>query len=370
MEKDYFIFTTNISSLWDFKTYLFKIISKQSIAPKTKSKNIYTMKNYKENIIEIGVVGLGLMGCSIITALLVAGNKVIALAPLDSDLKNAHHKIQHNLQSANDHDFSKYSLEENISRLVISNNYQDLKNCQLVLECVTENLEIKKQVYALIENIIDVNAILTTNTSAIPITVLKDFVKHPNRFLGMHWAEPSYTTKFLEIICSAETDMKIAEYLYEMATTWGKEPTLVRKDIRGFITNRIMYAMYREAFYLVENGYATVEDVDRTCRNDGGHWMPFCGLFRYMDITGLPAYYTVMKDLFPTLNNQTTVPKLIADIAENGGKGIFNGKGFYNYTPEEAQEWEKAYEEFAFEISRLSSKYPSNLVEKRLQNKE
>jgi 3-hydroxybutyryl-CoA dehydrogenase len=328
------------------------------------------MTKQKQNITEIGVVGLGLMGCSIITALLVAGNKVIALAPIEADLKNANHKIQHNLESADDNGFSDYSIEENLSRLIICNNYQDLKNCELVLECVTENIEIKKEVYTLIEKNIDVNAILTTNTSAIPITVLKDFVKYPNRFLGMHWAEPSYTTKFLEIICSEETDMEIADYLYKMATKWGKEPTLVRKDIRGFITNRIMYAMYREAFYLVENGYATVEDVDRTCRNDGGHWMPFCGLFRYMDITGLPAYYTVMKDLFPTLNNQTHVPKLIADIAESGGKGILNGKGFYNYTPEEADEWEKAYQEFAFEISRLSSKFPSNLVEKRILNKE
>ena len=328
------------------------------------------MTNHKENITEIGVVGLGLMGCSIITALLVAGNRVIALAPIEADLRNAHHKIQHNLESADENGFSAHSIDENLSRLVVSNNYQDLQHCELVLECVTENLEIKKQVYQLIENNISINAILTTNTSAIPITVLKDFVQYPNRFLGMHWAEPSYTTKFLEIICSPETDMKIAEYLYEMATNWGKEPTLVRKDIRGFITNRIMYAMYREAFYLVENGYATVEDVDRTCRNDGGHWMPFCGLFRYMDITGLPAYYTVMKDLFPTLNNQTSVPKLIADIAESGGKGILNGKGFYDYTPEEAAEWEKAYQEFAFEISRLSSKYPSNLVEKRILSKE
>ena len=328
------------------------------------------MTNHKENITEIGVVGLGFMGCSIITALLVAGNKVIALAPIEADLMNAHQKIKHNLESADENGFSTFSIDENLSRLIISNNYQDLKNCELVLECVTENLEIKKQVYTLIENNISKNAILTTNTSAIPITVLKDFVQYPNRFLGMHWAEPSYTTKFLEIICSPETDIKVAEYLYEMATKWGKEPTLVRKDIRGFITNRIMYAMYREAFYLVENGFATVEDVDRTCRNDGGHWMPFCGLFRYMDITGLPAYYTVMKDLFPTLNNQTSVPKLIADIAESGGKGILNGKGFYDYTPEEATEWEKAYQEFAFEISRLSSKYPSNLVEKRIRSKE
>ena len=150
----------------------------------------------------------------------------------------------------------------------------------------------------------------------------------------------------------------------------GKRTSAGRKDIRGFITNRIMYAMYREAFFLVENGYATIEDVDRSCRNDGGHWMPFCGLFRYMDITGLQAYYSVMKDLFPTLSNQTTVPALIEKIAGSGGTGLTNGKGFYNYTKEEAEEWTKAYEEFAFDISRLSKKYPIDLVEKRIQSKE
>ena len=85
------------------------------------------------------------------------------------------------------------------------------------------------------------------------------------------YAEPAFTTKFLEIVCSPATDIKIAEYLYELASNWGEEPTMVRKDIRGFITNSIIYAIYRETFSLVENGYATIEDVDRTCRNDGGH---------------------------------------------------------------------------------------------------
>ena len=234
------------------------------------------------------------------------------------------------------------------------------------MECVTENIDIKKLVYQEIEQHISAEAILTTNTSAIPIDFLKDHVKHANRFIGMHWAEPAFTTKFLEIVCSSKTDITIAETLYKIASTWGKEPTLLRKDIRGFITNRIMYAMYREAFYLVENGYATIEDVDRSCRNDGGHWMPFCGLFRYMDITGLQAYYNVMKDLFPTLNNQTEVPNLIKHIAEDGGTGITNGKGFYNYTKQEAAEWEKAYEEFAFDIRELSNKYPINFVEERV----
>jgi 3-hydroxybutyryl-CoA dehydrogenase len=235
------------------------------------------------------------------------------------------------------------------------------------MECVIENVDIKKTVYQKIESYISPEAILTTNTSAIPITILKDYVSIPRRFIGMHWAEPAFTSNFLEIVCSSETDMDLAEELYKKATGWGKEPVLVRKDIRGFITNRIMYAMYREAFYLVENGYATIEDVDRSCRNDGGSWMPFCGLFRYMDITGLRAYYNVMKDLFPTLNNQTTVPVLIEKIAVNGGAGIINGRGFYEYTKEEAEEWRKAYEEFAFDIYKLSKKFPIDLIEKRIQ---
>ena len=316
---------------------------------------------------EVGVVGLGLMGCSIVSALLIAGNRVVAVAPIPADLDKALPKITHHLREAHRQGLSAYTLTENLDRLTLTEDYSQLASCDLVSECVTENLEIKKSVYASVEAHIGPDAILTTNTSAIPNTILKDFVKHPHRFMGMHWAEPAFTTKFLEIVCNPLTNPALAEKLYERATTWGREPTLVRRDIRGFITNRIMYAMYREAFYLVENGYATVEDVDRACRNDGGHWMPFCGLFRYMDITGLQAYYTVMKDLFPTLNNQAHVPKLIEDIARQGGNGIVNGKGFYDYTPEEAKEWEKAYEEFAFDISRLSAKYPGDLIKKRLE---
>jgi 3-hydroxybutyryl-CoA dehydrogenase len=326
------------------------------------------MKSFMEQKNEntIGVVGLGLMGCSIITDLLIHEVEVIGVAPIPEDLSTAKTRILHNLGIAYEHGFSKYSPEEAIKRLVITDDYDFLSNCSVAMECVVENVNIKKDVFQKIESVVSHDTIITTNTSAIPISILKDFLKLPNRFLGMHYAEPSFTTKFLEIVCSDKTDITKAEVLYQTAQNWGKEPTLVRKDIRGFITNRIMYAMYREAFYLVENGYATIEDVDRTCRNDGGHWMPFCGLFRYMDITGLQAYYKVMGDLFPTLNNQTHTPDLIEKIAKEGGNGITNGKGFYNYTPQEAAEWEKAYEEFAFDISRLSAKYPIDLIQKRL----
>lgn len=320
----------------------------------------------QEKKIEIGVVGLGLMGSSIITALLISGYKVIAVAPISEDLDHAPEWVTHYLNESYKHQLIINCVENYLNKLTFTEDYRDLKNCGLVMECVTENIDIKKLVYQKIERHISADAILTTNTSAIPIEFLKEHVLHANRFVGVHWGEPAFTTKFLEIVCSTKTDIAIAENLYKIASTWGKEPTLLRKDIRGFITNRIMYAMYREAFYLVENGYATIEDVDRSCRNDGGYWMPFCGLFRYMDITGLQSYYHVMKDLFPTLNNQTEVPNLIKHIAEDGGTGITNGKGFYNYTNQEAAEWEKAYEEFAFDIRELSNKYPINLVKKRV----
>lgn len=94
----------------------------------------------------------------------------------------------------------------------------------------------------------------------------------------------------------------------------------MRKDIRGFIANRLMYSMYREAIYLVENGYATVEDVDRACRNNTGYWMTLVGVFGWMDLTGVPAYHNVMKDLNATLYNGTEVPKLIDDIVKSGEK--------------------------------------------------
>jgi 3-hydroxybutyryl-CoA dehydrogenase len=158
--------------------------------------------------------------------------------------------------------------------------------------------------------------------------------------------------------------------LYELSSHWAKEPILVRKDIAGFITNRLMYAMYREAMSLVENGYATVEDVDRSCRNNAGYFMTFVGIFRWMDLTGVPAYHTVMKDLLPTLNNSTEVPELITKIVAAGGKGIANSKGFYDYEPGEAEMWEKTFSAFNYEIREIALRYPSDIVKQKLKEQQ
>lgn len=307
------------------------------------------------------------MGCSITTCLLMAGHPVIAIAPVPADLEHAARRIHEHLARARQEGLTAQTPESYLQRLTITEDYNELRDCGLVIECTIENLSIKTAVYGKIEATISPEALLASNTSAIPISILQGLTQHPQRFFGLHWAEPSHTTRFLEVICGEQSDIGKGEHLYKIAHGWGKEPTLVRKDIRGFITNRLMYAMYREAFYLVENGYASIEDVDRACRNNPGYWMTLVGVFRWMDLTGVPAYHTVMKELFPTLNNSTTVPKLIDDIVKAGGRGVANGKGFYEYTPEEARLWEETFTNFSYEIRELALKYPADVVQQKLE---
>jgi 3-hydroxybutyryl-CoA dehydrogenase len=323
----------------------------------------------KPGEINVAVIGLGLMGCSITACLLMAGHKVIAIAPIPTDIDTAEPRVTEHLKMSLQEGLTNQTPSVLLSNLIITEDYSFLKDCKLVIECTIEDIEIKKKVYHKIENEVPKETIITSNTSAIPISILQKQVRIPSRFLGLHWSEPSHTTRFLEIICGDESDLSQAEWLYELSHFWGKEPTLVRKDIRGFITNRLMYALYREAFHLVENGYATVEDVDRACRNNAGYWMTIAGIFRWMDLTGVPAYHNVMKDLFPTLNNQTEVPKLIDDLVKNGAKGISNAHGFYDYTPEEAKLWKETFEEFSYDIRRLALKYPADVVKRKMEEK-
>ena len=318
--------------------------------------------------IVVGVVGLGMMGCSISTCLLIAGHPVVAVAPIATDMGTAESRIMHHLQRASAEKMLEELPETILKRLTITESYQLLEPCDLVIECTIESQDIKKSVYEKIEAFLSPTALLVSNTSAIPITILQAQTSFPERFFGLHWAEPSHTTRFLEIICGEKSDPVFAEWLAALSIHWGKEPTIVKKDIRGFITNRLMYALYREAFYLVENGYATVEDVDRACRNNAGYWMTLAGIFRWMDLTGVPAYHNVMKDLFPTLNNQTEVPTLIDDIVKAGGKGVLNGKGFYNYTDEEAKLWEQTFIDFSYEIRKLALQYPEDVVKRKLKD--
>ncbi len=314
--------------------------------------------------VTIGVVGLGVMGSSIVVSLLLAGHKVIGIAPVSNEKEMALLHIKGQLKLCEKDGLSTKSCSDYLLSLIISDDYKELNDCSLVLECVLEKVEIKESVYKKIVSSVKDQTIIGSNTSAVPISVLQQYVTYPERFIGIHWAEPAFATRFMEIICGSQTSNQTAEWVFKLACYWGKEPTLLKTDIRGFIANRLMYAVYREALNLVENGKATIEDADKAIRYDAGSWMTLMGVFRRMDFIGLSDYSTTFKNIFPELSNNDDVPQLMQHLVNINANGIRNGKGLYNYTEEDAKNWEEAFAAFNRDIYQLALMYPSGSVNK------
>ena len=305
----------------------------------------------------VGVVGLGLMGSSITTALAVSDYRVIALAPISADLENAVSYLTKQLHHAKSLDLLDHPVEHYMDRITLTEDYKSLQDCSLVVECVIEDRNIKSSVYQKIEAEVADDTIIGTNTSAIPISSLQQYLKVPERFMGIHWAEPAYATRFLEIICGEKTDPALATWVSEWARNWNKEPTLLRKDIRGFITNRLMYAVYREALAMEKQGVASFRDLDKAARYDMGSWIPLMGLFRRMDYMGLEDEIVQVKDLLPELSNRTDLPLIMEEIVQNKHRGVHTKKGIFIYTDKDAEQWKQTFIRFNGDMYFLSDKY-------------
>ena len=319
-----------------------------------------SQKQQKRGTFHAGVVGLGLMGKSIVACLLSSGATVTGLDADPSARRRAKARVLAMLKEMRSEGLLKMDLRQIIHRFTVSTNFDGFSDCEVMIEAITEDFRAKKETLKKIENVVSATTLVASNTSAIPISNLQRHCSYPERVIGMHWAEPAHVTRFMEIICGEATSAKSAERAAAMARRWGKEPAVVRKDVRGFITNRISYAMFREAFHLVECGVATVEDVDRSLRNDVGYWITFAGPFRYMDLMGVPAYMTVMADLFPDLACAKKVPSLMRKVVGSGGKGVSTRRGFYRYTPRQAKRWQELFLKFNYDIRKLAMKYPED----------
>ena len=320
--------------------------------------------------VPVGVVGLGLMGTSIMACLLAAGHPVIGVTRSLSRRRNTRRHLQSLLREMKGEKLLSTDPAQVVKNLRMAEDYSRLRECQVVIETVLEDLPVKYEVFRKIEAVVPPETIVGSNTSAIPVTTLQKGAVHPERFLGIHWGEPAHVTRVMEIICGEQTDLRFVERARRLALGWGKEPSIVRRDIRGFLTNRCMYALMREAFHLVESGYATIEDVDRSLRNDLGYWITLAGPFRFMDLTGIPAYLRVMEDLLPELSCAKEVPALIRKVVDAGGQGVANAQGFYDYTPQEARRWKKRFLKFSYDIRALAQKYPEPAPRKALKTEK
>ena len=306
----------------------------------------------------IGVAGLGQLGRGIAACFLSRGFRVISFDPSPAARERARSYIQNALQElVTRAGFPETILSDWMNCFTEAASLADFGPCRFVIESVIEDLAIKSQVFDEIEAVVADDVPIASNTSALPISLLQSTRKHPERFLGMHWNDPAYATQFLELVHGDKTSDEAFAAAVELASMLDKEPALVRKDVPGFVANRMAYAMYREAVHLLETGVADVETIDSAFRNSVGLWASFCGPLRWIDITGGPwLYATAMKGVLPSLNNSPELPETLEVALRNKNLGTKNGRGFYSYQQGDAERWEASFREHAWRMSRPGAK--------------
>ena len=309
----------------------------------------------KAKVETIGLVGLGLMGQGIAACLISNGFHVIAYSRTKSREKEAQIHIAESLQKLI---LKKMITESEIvcweRRFQYVNQLDGLTDCPFIIETVGEDFDLKCGIYKTLEKVISEDAVIASNTSGLSISVLQEQIAIKDRFVGMHWSEPAEITRFLEIAPGKDTKEWAVTLTKEVGERCRKEPTVMNVEVRGLISNRMMYAMMREALHLVETGVADIEMIDRSFRNDIGWWATICGPFRWMDLTGLPTYAKVMEGLFPDLSNSANVPGLMREKAERGEK-------FYDYPQGREKEWEKIWTDFSYDIREITDKYEKKI---------
>jgi len=304
------------------------------------------IKNSEYPVLVAGKVKLAY---SITVCLLSAGHRVT----LATDNK------EEAARDINDHllDISRLSGRMPDADLLEITGFGDAKagDHKLGIAVTDENLFEKRSVIRRLETNLLPGAVIAVNTESIPLSVLQEGCVHPERIIGLNWVEPAHTTFFLELIINERTVKRLADDLFDLAQkSWNKDPYLTSHDVG--IRARLFSGLVREAFYLVQNGYASIEDIDRACKNDAGYYLPFAGNFRYMDLMGPYAYGLVMKDLNRELSRDAEIPPFFEEIMGQGGLGMENNKGFYNYEEGEVKRWNELFRTFSYQIQDVIKK--------------
>ena len=204
----------------------------------------------------------------------------------------------------------------------------------LVIENVPENISIKADVYRKIDDLVGSETIIASDTSGIPITKLQAHISNPARMVGMHWSNPPHIIPMIEVIGGEQTAPETVQTIGEFIRSLGLLPVVVKKDVPGFVENRVLYALLREVVDLVERGVIEPEDID-TCVSWGiGYKLAVVGPMALLDMAGLDIYNSVSAFLNSDLSDRKDVAPMIGGKIAAGTLGIKSGEGIYAYTPE------------------------------------
>lgn len=218
-----------------------------------------------------------------------------------------------------------------LGRISFTTEKECFKEADFVLEAIIENMEIKQNFWSEISALAKEDTILTTNTSGMSITEIATAVKRPERFCGMHWWNPPHILPLIEVIKGDLTADETLDIVVALGKELGNEPVVCKKDINGFIGNRIQYAILRECLHIVESGAATFEDVDKVMKYGLGIRYAYIGPFETIDFTGIDVVSRISDYMFAELDNATEGSEILRKLVEEGRLGIKSGKGIYDY---------------------------------------
>ena len=233
---------------------------------------------------------------------------------------------------------TKGKAEEALKKISFSTDKGVFADTDLIIEAIIEKMDIKQDYWKEVETIAKEDCIFATNTSGLSINGICSKINNKKRFIGMHLWNPPHIIPLIELIKADETTDETVNSLKELVDKIGKESVVVLKDVNGFIGNRIQFAVYREALKIVEDGIATVEDVDKAMKFGPGFRYPVLGPFETADLGGLDTFYYISSYLFNELSDAKQPTKLQQELMDNNSLGIKTGKGWYDYSEGKGEE--------------------------------
>jgi len=278
---------------------------------------------------KVGVVGCGFMGSGITQVCAQSGYQVVVSEINDELLNKGLTTIDYYLtRSVLKGKISQLDKDSALARIKGTTNTKDFSDCDLVIEVVPENIDLKKEVFVKVDKICPERTTLASNTSCISIFELAKVTNRPEKVLGMHFLSPVPPSKLLEIVRSAATNDETLESGKKFGESLGKD-VIVAKDVPPFIFNRLLMALEGTAIQMLEEGIATKEDIDKSMTL--GLYHPI-GPIALLDFNGIDVAYKVCQAMYEQTKDPQYAPSpLIKKMVETGRLGRKTGKGFYDY---------------------------------------
>ena len=280
----------------------------------------------------IGILGAGLMGHGIAQVFALAGHAVRVYDPMEAARNSLQDRIRTNLR---DLDEDPSAAERVTACATIAEAVSD---ADFVVEAALEDLAVKQKLFAEVEQHARPDAILASNTSVIPITAIMQGIRDGARTVGTHWWNPPYLVPLVEVIGTDRTSQATIDFTMELHKASGKTPAHVKKDVPGFIGNRLQHALWREAISLVENGICDARTVDTVIKASFGRRLAVLGPLENADLVGIDLTLAIHKTVLPAIDSRPHASPYLDKLIAEGKLGMKSGEGFRSWSAEEQAE--------------------------------